>query len=156
MDAWDITVSRTYVLWRPTVQKNEKRRCCIFCFRVIEQQVLITSKWNKSLSTWAYCSGVKSRLARYLTVIWINMPKKLWKWLRSFRERVQSEKRKPRNRMTINLSLPGIVPVNTRHPSIVINWIPFTLQSDLVWTINKHIGILLKAEPEECQHLQLE
>lgn len=64
------------------------------------------------------------------------------------------EKRQLKNKVTINPSLPGIVPVNTYCPGLILKCVSFTLKSDPAWAIDI-IVILLKAELEERQHLKL-
>lgn len=64
------------------------------------------------------------------------------------------EKRELRNKVTINPNLPGIVPVNTYCPGLILKCVSFTLKSDPAWAIDI-IVILLKAEREERQHLKL-
>lgn len=64
------------------------------------------------------------------------------------------KKRQLGNKVTINRSLPQIVPVNTYCPGLILKCVSFTLKSDPAWAIDI-IVILLKAELEERQHLKL-
>ena len=64
------------------------------------------------------------------------------------------KKRQLRNKVTINPSLSGIVPVNSYCPGLILKWISFTLKSDPAWAIDILV-IFLKTELEERQRLKL-